>query len=161
MARDRITERDLDSLCGEINKLHGTSLKPWAHDEKQGRHVAQIGNWHISHAYGGVNVHRICNESGGITTPLGGGYRTKRELYDRLTAYTAGLQADADRDCGYLQHGQGTDGPFRTERVNVKHQAPDIWHAYFEGAWRKVHVQIRRTYIVYRGERITIQIQGV
>lgn len=64
-------------------------------------------------------------------------------------------------DHGYLQHGQGTDGPFRTERVTVKHQAPDIWYAYFEGAWRKVHVQVRRTYIVYRGERITIQIEGV
>lgn len=67
----------------------------------------------------------------------------------------------SDLDHGYLQHGQGTDGPFRTERVTVKHQAPDIWHARFEGKWRKVHVQVNRTFIVYRGERITIQIEGV
>jgi hypothetical protein len=64
-------------------------------------------------------------------------------------------------DYGYLQHGKGTAGPFRTERVSVKHTAPDIWHARFEGRWRKVHAQVNRLYVVYRGERITIQIQGV
>jgi hypothetical protein len=66
-----------------------------------------------------------------------------------------------DRDYGYLQHGHGTNGPFRTERVTVKHQAPDIWHARYEGRWRKVHVQLNRLFIVYRGNRITIQIWGV
>jgi hypothetical protein len=66
-----------------------------------------------------------------------------------------------DCDYGYLQHGHGTNGPFRTERVIVKHQAPYIWHARYEGKWRKVHVQVSRTFIVYRGERITIQIDGV
>lgn len=67
-------------------------------------------------------------------------------------------------DIGYLQHGQGTAGPFRTERVNVKPDAwPHIgmWLARFEGKWRRVHVQVKRTYIVYQGEKITIQIEGV
>lgn len=64
---------------------------------------------------------------------------------------------------GYLQHGSGK-GPFRTESVAVK---PDewphvgMWLALFEGRWRRVHVQVGRTYIVYRGEKITIQIDGV
>lgn len=64
---------------------------------------------------------------------------------------------------GYLQHGTGA-GPFRTEAVPVK---PDeyphagLWLARFEGKWRRVHVQVKRTYIVYRGEKITIQIDGV
>ncbi len=67
-------------------------------------------------------------------------------------------------DYGYLQHGQSTQGPFRTERVPVK---PDgwphtgLWLARFDGKWRRVHVQVNRTYIIYRGEKITIQIQGV
>lgn len=64
-------------------------------------------------------------------------------------------------DYGYLQHGSGTQGPFCTERVRVKHEASGIWHAWYEGRWRLVHVQLRRLYIVHRGERITILIEGV
>lgn len=64
-------------------------------------------------------------------------------------------------DYGYLQHGQGTGGPFRTERVTVRNLYADKWEARFEGRWRMVHIQFRRLYIVYRGERITIQIEGV
>lgn len=62
---------------------------------------------------------------------------------------------------GYLQHGKGTQGPFRTERVTVKHEYADRWLCRYEGKWRRVHIQVRRTFIVYRGERITIQIEGV
>lgn len=60
-------------------------------------------------------------------------------------------------DVGYLQHGRGT----RMESVRVRHTAPDIYHAWYEGRYRLVHVQLRRLFIVYRGERITIQIEGV
>lgn len=61
---------------------------------------------------------------------------------------------------GYLQHGTAP-GPFRTERVRVKYEAPDNRFAWFEGKWRKVHTQMKRLYIVYHGEKITIQIDGV
>lgn len=64
-------------------------------------------------------------------------------------------------DFGYLQHGAGTNGPFRTERVMVKNEYLDRWLAFFDGKWRRVHIQVTRTFIVYRGERITIQIDGV
>ena len=63
-------------------------------------------------------------------------------------------------EIGYLQHGT-SPGPFRTEQVRVKHAYADRWFAYFEGTWRCVHIQARRTFIVHRGERITIQIEGV
>lgn len=64
-------------------------------------------------------------------------------------------------DYGYLQHGAGTAGPFRTERVQVKNEYGGRWIAWFEGRWRLVHIQLHRTWIVYQGERITIQIEGV
>ena len=64
-------------------------------------------------------------------------------------------------DYGFLQHGAGTSGPFRTERVTIRHEYADRWFARFEGKWRRVHIQVNRTFIVYRGERITIQIEGV
>lgn len=64
-------------------------------------------------------------------------------------------------DHGYLHHGEGTRGPFRTERVKIKHEYADRWLAYFEGKWRRVHIDVRRTWIAFQGERITIQIEGV
>lgn len=62
---------------------------------------------------------------------------------------------------GYLQHGAGTQGPFRTESVRIHNEHGDRWLAYFEGRWRRVHIQINRLYIVYNGEKINIQIEGV
>jgi hypothetical protein len=62
---------------------------------------------------------------------------------------------------GYLQHGAGTQGPFRTERVSIRNEYDDRWLALFEGRWRRVHIQLNRLYIVHMGENINIQIEGV
>lgn len=62
---------------------------------------------------------------------------------------------------GYLQHGYGTAGPFCTEAVRVKNEFGDRWLAQYEGRWRRVHIQVSRLYINFRGERIVIQIEGV
>lgn len=62
---------------------------------------------------------------------------------------------------GYLQHGHGTAGPFRTEAVRVTNEFGDRWLAQYEGRWRRVHIQASRLYINFRGERIIIQIEGV
>lgn len=62
---------------------------------------------------------------------------------------------------GYLQHGRGTKGPFRTEAVRVKNEYADRWLAQYEGRWRRVHIQVRQTYIVFSGKRIVIEIEGV
>lgn len=84
-----------------------------------------------------------------------------RMKYINRDAYQIRRERAADSDFGYLQHGEGTEGPFRTERVAVRNEGADNWKALFEGKWRKVHIQVRRTYIVYQGERITIRIDGV
>ena len=63
-------------------------------------------------------------------------------------------------DYGYLQHGLGA-GPFRTERVSVKNEYADRWLAFYEGKWRRVYIQIKRLYIVFQGEKITLRIEGV
>ncbi len=65
------------------------------------------------------------------------------------------------KDYGYLQHGEGTKGPFRTESVQIKHEYGDSYRARFEGRWRRVYIQKHHLYIVYQGARITIQIEGV
>lgn len=61
---------------------------------------------------------------------------------------------------GYLQHGTAP-GPFRTERVRVNHEYADRYLVRYEGRWRRVYVGIKRCYIMYAGERITIQIDGL
>lgn len=63
-------------------------------------------------------------------------------------------------DVGYLQHGVG-NGPFFTQSVPIVNEYGDRWLAKFEGKWRRVHIQVNRLYIVFRGEKITIQISGV
>lgn len=63
-------------------------------------------------------------------------------------------------ETAYLQHGKAP-GPCRTELVHVKNEYGGNWLAFFEGKWRKVHVQAKRTFIVYMGQKITIQIKGV
>jgi len=70
------------------------------------------------------------------------------------------IRKSADTDTGYLHHGKGTKGPFRTESVKLRYIAPNSWFARFEGKWRKVHVQVNRTFIVFQGEKIDIQIFG-
>ena len=45
--------------------------------------------------------------------------------------------------------------------VLVKNEYGSKWLALFEGKWRKVHIQLKRTYIVFYGQKINIQIEGV
>lgn len=66
-------------------------------------------------------------------------------------------------DFGYLQHGDKA-GTFLTERVPVRLRGwphAGMYEALFEGRWRAVHVQLRRTFVVHQGARITIRIEGV
>lgn len=64
---------------------------------------------------------------------------------------------------GYFQHGKAP-GPFMTEEVTVKLAGwprTGQYLAWYWGKWRLVRVQVKRTFIVYRGEKIMIQIEGV
>lgn len=67
----------------------------------------------------------------------------------------------AANDIGYLHFGSGTAGPFLTRSVPVKNEHGDRWLARWDGKWRRVHIQVGRTFITYRGEKVTIQIEGV
>ena len=87
----RITEKDLQRLCDRINEATGSPMKPW--ERVNDRNRANIGNYHLSHAYGGVCLHRMHNESGGVSTPLSGGHGSKRDLYNEMHAFLRGLEA--------------------------------------------------------------------
>jgi|SRR5215217_462634 len=90
----RITDTDLRILCERLNKLTGSPMEPYAPwvEGQPNRGRAQVGNFHISHSYGGVCLHRMSNTSGGVSTPIGGGHVPKRELWDRMHAFIDGIE---------------------------------------------------------------------
>lgn len=61
---------------------------------------------------------------------------------------------------GYLHHGKAGK-PMLTQKVPVKHEYADRWLALYESKWRRVHIQVKRLFIVCYGEKINIQIEGV
>lgn len=88
---NRITEKDLQNLCDRINEATGSPMTPW--ERVNDRNRANIGNYHISHAYGGVCLQRMHNESGGVSCPLSQGHGPKRDLYNEMYAFLCGLGA--------------------------------------------------------------------
>lgn len=90
---DRITDKQLNALCARINEATGSPATGW--QTVDGRNRANVGHYHISHAYGGVNLERMSNESGGVSCPLGLGHRPKRELWGQMHAFLAGLEVRA------------------------------------------------------------------
>jgi len=88
----RITEKMLQARIDYLNRITGSPESPYAPGE-DGKMKAQIGNYHLSHAYGGVCVHRMSNEHGGINTPIISYHAPKRECFDALGAYIDGYEA--------------------------------------------------------------------
>ena len=65
----RITESMLQNLCDRLNEATGSPMRPYSIKPGADRHTANTGNYHISHAYGGVCLHRMHNEGGGVSCP--------------------------------------------------------------------------------------------
>jgi len=92
---NRITNKDLAAVVGRINRTMGAPAEPYRRVD--GRTVANIGNYHISGAYGGVSLHRMVNEGGGVQDVFCSGHGTKRELYEKMHAFLAGIEAEMTR----------------------------------------------------------------
>ena len=88
---NRITEKHLQAVVDRLNRITGSPSEPYT--LKNGRMAANIGNYHLSHAYGGVCLHRMHNEGGGVSSPLSCGHTTKRELAGLMYAFIAGINA--------------------------------------------------------------------
>ena len=81
----RITRSNLEAVVKRLNIMTGNSIDPYTKD-KNGNFIANIGNYRISGAYGGVSLYRMA------TDVFGCGHVTKRDLYDRLHAYLIGIK---------------------------------------------------------------------
>lgn len=90
----RITRAHLDAKAATINSMTKSPAEPSCMVE--GKYCANVGNYHISGAYGGYSLHRMSNESGGVSDVFSCGHIPARELAGLMSAYTAGLY-DATR----------------------------------------------------------------
>lgn len=92
---NRITRKDLQAVVDRLNRLVGASLEAYV---KEGdKYAAQIGNFHISGAYGGVALHRMVNKSGGVSDVFSRGHMPTRELYELIHAYICGFELASER----------------------------------------------------------------
>lgn len=76
---NRITEKMLDHLCGQLNV--GAGIDPYAPHNTQGKYV-------LSGAYGGWQLQRV--EGAGVRS-ITSGYVPKRELYDAMYNILQGI----------------------------------------------------------------------
>lgn len=93
---DRITRTHLQAQVDRLNRLTGAPATPYT-KQPDGTYVANVGNHHLSGAYGGWCVHRMVSETGGVSTPIVHGHVPARHLYDLLGAYLRGYE-DAQRE---------------------------------------------------------------
>ena len=83
---ERITQKMLEAKVDYLNRITGNP-RTYSTDGK-----SNIGHYHITYAYGGANLAQTTNNGGGIRNVCSGGHITKRDLYERMTAYEYGLQ---------------------------------------------------------------------
>ena len=88
---NRITEKMIQTRVDYLNKITGSPMQPYAKNEN-GEMKAQIGNFHMSHAYGGVCIHRMMNDGGGVDTPIISYHAPKRECFEALCNFISGIE---------------------------------------------------------------------
>jgi hypothetical protein len=87
---ERITRKQLDAAVEMLNRMTDSPAEPYTKiDEKW---VANVGNFHISSAYGGYSLHRMCNEGGGVRDIFYCGHIPARQLFDLIHAYRRGIE---------------------------------------------------------------------
>ena len=87
---NRVTESQLNAVVARINRITGSPSEPYIKNA-EGKHIAQIGCYHLSGAYGGVSLHRMVSDGGGAADVLRCGHVPKRELLSLMFAYIEGL----------------------------------------------------------------------
>ena len=89
----RITQKDLESVVARINRICGTPTAPYSKDVA-GNISPNANCYHLSYAYGGVQLVRMSSTPGctGVSNVIGTGHIPKSDLYNRMQAYIAGLE---------------------------------------------------------------------
>ena len=87
----RTSIKTLKALVDQINVATDSPATPYT---RTGDNLtANIGNYHLSQAYGGACVHRMATDGGGVTTPIFPGHIPKREAEIAIRAFLRGIYA--------------------------------------------------------------------
>jgi hypothetical protein len=85
----RITKKQLQARIDTINHILKTPETPYTQTEAG--LSANVGNFHLSEAYGGYGV-GLMTDGGGSSDPIWRGHISARDAYDRISAFIAGIQ---------------------------------------------------------------------
>lgn len=85
------TKRELEAVVERLNRITNSPLATYTKQDN-GKFTANIGNYHLSGAYGGYALHRIANEAGGVQDVLRSGHVPKAELCRLMHAYIQGVE---------------------------------------------------------------------
>ena len=91
----RITDKILHAKIDALNSITNSPPNPSTCHPETGKLAANVGSHFLALGFQGVNVYRLANDAGGVTTPLGNYHRPRRELADDLDQYAAGYRAAA------------------------------------------------------------------
>ena len=80
----RVTNSQLEAVVNRLNRITGSPHQPYENG------LPREGNYHLSGAYGGWALHRM-TKGGGTSDVLNTGHISKRDLINRMFAYTRGL----------------------------------------------------------------------
>jgi len=86
-----VTIKFLKAQVDRLNREMNLPLVPYIREGD--KFTAQIGNYHLSGAYGGYSLHKMATPTGGVSDVFGCGHVTKRDLSARISAMIAGIYA--------------------------------------------------------------------
>lgn len=81
----RVTNKDVERVCGLINDALGTPQEPY------GPNGSNPGCVYVAGAYGGTKLEQMC-DGGGCRDFLNTGYATKQEVYSQAVSWLDGFQ---------------------------------------------------------------------
>jgi len=92
----RVTIKQLERKIALLNEITGNPDKPWRKEVNENGviHRANIGNYHLSGAYGGYKVERMEAMNGSTSDILNTGFTTKRELLNAISYFIEGIRLD-------------------------------------------------------------------
>ena len=87
---NRITIKTLRLNADMLNRITNSPIHAYTDG------IANIGNYHISQAYGGYSLHRMHNHGGAVIDVFNSGHVSARELYNLIWAYARGLETQKE-----------------------------------------------------------------
>jgi len=89
MKTRRITKGQIESRIKELNHILKRPCDPWTRSD--GENVANVGNFHLSQAYGGYELQEMSNDRGAVYYTFRSGHIPARDLYNRINALIEGI----------------------------------------------------------------------